>query len=56
MGAIGALVVVTFVLTVVSVAWRTHLELNHPEKAERLRQYQERQKECGGKRTARPLP
>jgi hypothetical protein len=46
MGAVGAMVLVTFVLTVVSVAWRTHLELNHPEKAERLRQYQERQKEA----------
>ncbi len=46
MGAIGALILVTFVLTVVSVAWRTNLVLNHPEKAERLREYEERQKEA----------
>jgi hypothetical protein len=38
-------VLVVFVSTVVSAVRRTHLVLNHPEKAERLREYEQQRKE-----------
>ena len=45
MGFFSILVLVMFVWTVVSAVWRTNLVLNHPEKAERLREYEQQRKE-----------
>ena len=45
MGFFSILVLVVFVSTVVSTVWRTNLVLNHPEKAERLREYEQQRKE-----------
>jgi len=45
MGFFSILVLVVFVSTVVSAVWRINLVLNHPEKAERLREYEQQRKE-----------
>jgi hypothetical protein len=45
MGVLSILVLVVFVSTVVSAVWRINLVLNHPEKAERLREYEQQRKE-----------
>ena len=45
METIGMCMLVIGALAMVGVVWRLNLVLNHPEKEERLRQYQDRKKE-----------